>query len=169
MIANLLITAVLIIIVRISSLPFYPANTRHRATAGLILSHRLRRWANISPAVAQCLLFAGMQLYAALQSGKYDPWLLRWECTSCRGFKRMSTNVYVTLSRSWLMKNLHLQRWWDIHITPQTFWPATHEPQHPHPTRPTLPPLPFDINTPCFRMVVARIQWAIQIWKMSIC
>ena len=33
----------------------FPANTRHWANVGLLLSHRLRRWANINPALTQCL------------------------------------------------------------------------------------------------------------------
>ena len=37
-----------------------PANKRHWANAGSMLGHRLRRWPNIDPALAQCLLLAGM-------------------------------------------------------------------------------------------------------------
>ena len=37
----------------------YPANTRRWPNAGLMLSHRLRRWANIRSALGQCLVFAG--------------------------------------------------------------------------------------------------------------
>ena len=37
-----------------------PANTRHWTNAGLMLAQRRRRWDNISPALVQCLVFAGM-------------------------------------------------------------------------------------------------------------
>ena len=36
-----------------------PENTRRWANAGLLLTHRLRRRANIKPALAQRLLLAG--------------------------------------------------------------------------------------------------------------
>ena len=39
----------------------YPANTRHWTNAVLMLSHRLRRWANIKTALVQCLVFAGQE------------------------------------------------------------------------------------------------------------
>ena len=52
----------------INSLSFYtcehfvdsPANTIHRAIAGSMLVHRLRRWPNIEPTMTQCLVFAGI-------------------------------------------------------------------------------------------------------------
>ena len=34
----------------------YPANTRHRTSASLMLAHHLQRWANIKPALAKGLL-----------------------------------------------------------------------------------------------------------------
>ena len=37
----------------------FPANTRRWSNAGLMLAHRLRRWANISPALGQRLVFTG--------------------------------------------------------------------------------------------------------------
>ena len=37
-----------------------PASTRHWTTVGLMLSRRRRQWANINPALVQCLVFAGM-------------------------------------------------------------------------------------------------------------
>ena len=39
-----------------------PANTRHSGNAGLMLTHRLRRWSNLKPALAECLVFAGILL-----------------------------------------------------------------------------------------------------------
>ena len=45
--------------VRLSS-GFYraaPANTRRWRNAGLMLAYRLRRWANISPALGYCVVF----------------------------------------------------------------------------------------------------------------
>ena len=38
----------------------YPENTIHWANAGLLLVQRRRRWANINPALAQCIVFAGI-------------------------------------------------------------------------------------------------------------
>ena len=35
-----------------------PANTRRWPNAGLMLAHRLRRWANISPVLSDCVVFA---------------------------------------------------------------------------------------------------------------
>ena len=37
----------------------HPANTRHWAIVGSMLVHRLRRWPNIEPTMAKCLVFAG--------------------------------------------------------------------------------------------------------------
>ena len=37
-----------------------PMNTRHPPNVGLILAHRLRRWANINPTLGGCLVFAGI-------------------------------------------------------------------------------------------------------------
>ena len=37
-----------------------PANTGRIANAGLMLVHRLRRWPNIKPALAQRLVFVGV-------------------------------------------------------------------------------------------------------------
>ena len=37
-----------------------PANTRHWAIVGSMLFHRLRRWPNIEPTLAWCLVFAGI-------------------------------------------------------------------------------------------------------------
>ena len=37
-----------------------PANTTRWPNAGLMLAHRLRRWASINPALGQCLVFAGI-------------------------------------------------------------------------------------------------------------
>ena len=36
------------------------ANTIHWANAGLMLGHRRRQWASISPALAQCIVLAGV-------------------------------------------------------------------------------------------------------------
>ena len=38
-----------------------PVNTSCWANAGLMLAHRLRRWPNINPSLAQRVLFAGME------------------------------------------------------------------------------------------------------------
>ena len=38
----------------------HTANTRRRPNAGLMLAHRLRRWANISPALGQRLVLLGI-------------------------------------------------------------------------------------------------------------
>ena len=37
-----------------------PANTRRLPNAGLMLAHRLRRWANISPALDERVVLAGL-------------------------------------------------------------------------------------------------------------
>ena len=37
-----------------------PANTGRSTNAGLMLAHRLRRWANIKPALVYRPLFAGL-------------------------------------------------------------------------------------------------------------
>ena len=37
-----------------------PANTTRCPNAGLMLPHRLRRWGNISPALGQRVVFAGL-------------------------------------------------------------------------------------------------------------
>ena len=39
-----------------------PANTRHWTNAGLLLAQHLRHWPNISPALVQCLVLAGVLL-----------------------------------------------------------------------------------------------------------
>ena len=38
----------------------FPANTIHWANAGLMLAQRRRRWANIKPALAQCIVLSGL-------------------------------------------------------------------------------------------------------------
>ena len=40
----------------------YPTNMRHRAIVGSMLGQRRRRWANIDPTMALCLMFAGYNL-----------------------------------------------------------------------------------------------------------
>ena len=42
---------------------FSPANTRRLPNAGLMLAHRLKCWANISPAFARRLVFAGIRTW----------------------------------------------------------------------------------------------------------
>ena len=37
----------------------YPANTRHWDSVGLLLGQRRRRWTNIKPTLAQCIVLAG--------------------------------------------------------------------------------------------------------------
>ena len=39
---------------------YIPENTIHRGNVDTMLAHRLRRWADIEPAFAQCILFAGI-------------------------------------------------------------------------------------------------------------
>ena len=41
-----------------------PANTGRRPNVGLMLAHRLRRWANIKPALVQRLVFVGMRRWS---------------------------------------------------------------------------------------------------------
>ena len=41
---------------------YFQANTRRRPNAGLMLAQRRRRWANISPALAQRIEFTGLLL-----------------------------------------------------------------------------------------------------------
>ena len=36
-----------------------PANTSHSDSVGLMLSQRRRRWANINPTLAKCIVSAG--------------------------------------------------------------------------------------------------------------
>ena len=43
-------------------LDLHPANTRRWTNVGLMLAHRLRRWANIKPTLIQRLVFAGRAL-----------------------------------------------------------------------------------------------------------
>ena len=39
--------------------PSHSANTKWPPSVGLMLAHRLRRWANINPTLGGCLVFAG--------------------------------------------------------------------------------------------------------------
>ena len=58
-----------------------PANTTRWPNAGLMLAHRLRRWANISPALGQSVVFAGIQLGIDRQSWSRCPlWCSPWQC-----------------------------------------------------------------------------------------
>ena len=41
---------------------YFPANTRRWTSAGVMLAQRLRRWANITSALVQRLVFAGFHV-----------------------------------------------------------------------------------------------------------
>ena len=47
-----------------------PANTRRLTNVGLMLAHRLRRWATIKPTIVKGLVFAGQ----GLPSNISDQW-----------------------------------------------------------------------------------------------
>ena len=55
-----------------------PASTRHWTNAGLMLGQRHRRWANSSPALVQCLVFAGTALSQAVTHSGEGP-KQRWD------------------------------------------------------------------------------------------
>ena len=51
-----------------------PASTIHRANVGLMLGHRLRRWPNIKPTLAQCIVFAGIN-YRDRSTSHHSLWV----------------------------------------------------------------------------------------------
>ena len=40
----------------------FHSSTRHSAIVDSMLDHRLRRWPNFEPTMAECLMFAGLAL-----------------------------------------------------------------------------------------------------------
>ena len=62
-----------------------PANTRHRAIVGSMLVHRLRRWPNIKPTMAQCLVFAGLVLMCMM----WVEIVRDWGDTTCVRLRRL--------------------------------------------------------------------------------
>ena len=46
----------------------FPANRRRWHNVGIMLTHRLRRWANINPALNQCLVFTELSFHRSSNS-----------------------------------------------------------------------------------------------------
>ena len=63
-----------------------PTNTIHWANVGLILGHRLRRRPNIKPALAQCIVFAGLPQFPHTKwwfDYNIHVYYLTWEHRTC--------------------------------------------------------------------------------------
>ena len=77
---------------------FKCVSSRHRANAGIITGHRLRRWPEIMPAMARCPVMAASPLNYVVPLHREDmqlqPMLLAYIITLRREIKGMGHTLY---------------------------------------------------------------------------